>query len=157
MQVGIIGELWRYPVKSMGGESIPEAHVHAPGMAGDRCWAVLDAETGDICSAKSGRKHRVDRAKIKILGNWPDTTKPPNSLDEPVASHLPHRSACYRPHSGPPALGGLPAGRRRLPILPVKGCLPLPEKVRLNVGYLRLTDSAPLIVARACSSRVRCD
>ena len=53
MQVGIIRELWRYPVKSMGGESIPQAHVHAPGMAGDRCWAVLDAETGDICSAKS--------------------------------------------------------------------------------------------------------
>jgi uncharacterized protein YcbX len=36
----------------MGGETIPQAHVHSMGMAGDRCWAVLDAATGDICSAK---------------------------------------------------------------------------------------------------------
>jgi MOSC domain-containing protein len=38
--------LWRYPVKSMQGEEIPEADVGDLGLMGDRQWAVVDTETG---------------------------------------------------------------------------------------------------------------
>ncbi len=38
--------LWRYPVKSMQGESITEAVVGPRGFAGDREWAIIDAATG---------------------------------------------------------------------------------------------------------------
>ena len=39
--VGRIVELWRYPVKSMAGESLPEVQVGWHGMAGDRRWAFV--------------------------------------------------------------------------------------------------------------------
>lgn len=41
-----VSELWRYPVKSMGGESLLEADVDELGLLGDRGWGVFDVETG---------------------------------------------------------------------------------------------------------------
>jgi uncharacterized protein len=40
-QVGRIVGLWRYPVKSMRGESLPEIDVSWHGFAGDRRWAFI--------------------------------------------------------------------------------------------------------------------
>jgi uncharacterized protein YcbX len=39
--VGRIVGLWRYPVKSMGGEALAEAQVGWHGIAGDRRWAFV--------------------------------------------------------------------------------------------------------------------
>jgi uncharacterized protein YcbX len=39
-----IAELWRYPVKSMGGESLHSAEVRADGIHGDRLIQVQDAD-----------------------------------------------------------------------------------------------------------------
>ncbi|MFC6881717.1 MULTISPECIES: MOSC domain-containing protein [Actinomadura] len=50
--------LRRYPVKSMLGEELPSVEVAATGLAGDRGWALLDAETGRVASAKSPRLWR---------------------------------------------------------------------------------------------------
>jgi hypothetical protein len=47
-----IGEIWRYPVKSMGGERIAETDVGASGVLGDRTWAVRDELRGGIRGAK---------------------------------------------------------------------------------------------------------
>lgn len=52
MLVGKLKEIWRYPVKSLGGSTVESAHVHKYGIAGDRGWALTDTNTGDICSAK---------------------------------------------------------------------------------------------------------
>jgi uncharacterized protein len=51
-QVGTIFELWRYPVKSMLGTTISEVVVTPNGFLGDRAWALRDAESGRIASAK---------------------------------------------------------------------------------------------------------
>src|SRR6185295_9482134 len=40
-QVGRVVGLWRYPVKSMGGEVLAEADVSWHGFAGDRRWAFI--------------------------------------------------------------------------------------------------------------------
>ena len=40
-QVGRVSGLWRYPVKSMGGEQLSEAEVSWHGLAGDRRWAFI--------------------------------------------------------------------------------------------------------------------
>lgn len=47
-QIGRIAELWRYPVKSMGGERCPCLHLTLAGIAGDRRLAFQssDAPTG---------------------------------------------------------------------------------------------------------------
>jgi len=52
MLIGKIKEIWRYPVKSLGGGILESVNVHEHGIAGDRGWALVDGETGDICSAK---------------------------------------------------------------------------------------------------------
>jgi uncharacterized protein YcbX len=52
MQVGKVVEVWRYPVKSMGGEAVAQALVDAGGLAGDRHWAVIDGDAREIRSAK---------------------------------------------------------------------------------------------------------
>lgn len=51
-RIGTVAELWRYPVKSMQGEALDPATAGERGLAGDRGWAVVDAETGKVASAK---------------------------------------------------------------------------------------------------------
>jgi uncharacterized protein YcbX len=50
--VGTVLELWRYPVKSMIGESLRAADVGPLGVAGDRGWALRDERAGEIRGAK---------------------------------------------------------------------------------------------------------
>ena len=38
--VGRVESVWRYPVKSMRGEMLPEAYVSFSGVLGDRLYAV---------------------------------------------------------------------------------------------------------------------
>lgn len=49
---GTIRELWRFPVKSMGGERREAVDLDERGPRGDRLWAVRDEEKGAITSAK---------------------------------------------------------------------------------------------------------
>ena len=43
-----ITELWRYPVKSMGGESLDRVDVGPRGVVGDRRWALRNTATNRI-------------------------------------------------------------------------------------------------------------
>jgi len=52
MQIGTVRELWRYPVKSMGGERIEATEVGERGVHGDRLWAVRDEDRGVLTNAK---------------------------------------------------------------------------------------------------------
>ncbi len=53
MSLGRVEALWRYPVKSMGGERIERGRVvPVTGLAGDRGWALLDEAAGAIRGAK---------------------------------------------------------------------------------------------------------
>ncbi len=52
MLLGTLKQIWRYPVKSMGGECVEAATVNNHGLTGDRCWAVLNAENKEISHAK---------------------------------------------------------------------------------------------------------
>ncbi|CAN5856075.1 MOSC domain-containing protein [soil metagenome] len=50
--LGAISELWRFPVKSMQGERIDDGHLTERGLEGDRRYALRDATTGKVLSAK---------------------------------------------------------------------------------------------------------
>lgn len=53
MRIGRISELWRHPVKSLGGERIRSAELDASaGIPGDRSWALRDEQAGELRSAK---------------------------------------------------------------------------------------------------------
>lgn len=47
-----VAALYRYPVKSMLGESLTRAVLDERGVVGDRSYAVLDVESGIVASAK---------------------------------------------------------------------------------------------------------
>jgi uncharacterized protein YcbX len=60
VSAGRLVQIWRFPVKSMAGERLESATVDARGLAGDRAWAVYDAE-GRLASGKmTGRLRRMD-------------------------------------------------------------------------------------------------
>jgi MOSC domain-containing protein len=47
--------LYRYPVKSMLGESLEQCLIDERGVVGDRAYALVDVETGTVASAKVPR------------------------------------------------------------------------------------------------------
>ncbi|MEM0440071.1 MAG: MOSC N-terminal beta barrel domain-containing protein [Candidatus Caldarchaeum sp.] len=49
---GVVEGVFRYPVKSLGGESVDSCFVGFEGLVGDRVYAVVDAVTGFAVSAK---------------------------------------------------------------------------------------------------------
>lgn len=51
-RIGVVRELWRYPVKSMGGETMTRATLDANGLPGDRGWALRDEAAGEVRGAK---------------------------------------------------------------------------------------------------------
>lgn len=53
-----IEEIWRYPVKSLRGESLTSSIVTRRGLLGDRLWAVTDTGSGKIGSGKDTRRFR---------------------------------------------------------------------------------------------------
>ncbi len=55
-EIGRIASLWRYPVKSMIGESLPSVRVEDKGLSGDRSYALIDKATGKVVTAKNPRK-----------------------------------------------------------------------------------------------------
>ncbi|HEY1921660.1 MAG TPA: MOSC domain-containing protein [Tepidisphaeraceae bacterium] len=55
-QAGTLVSLHRYPVKSMMGEELNAARVTPRGLFGDRAYALCDAETHKVVSAKNPRK-----------------------------------------------------------------------------------------------------
>jgi uncharacterized protein len=52
MTIGHVAQLWRYPVKSLGGEQIERADIGPRGVLGDRLWAVRDLERDVTVSAR---------------------------------------------------------------------------------------------------------
>lgn len=56
MREGTISELWRYPVKSMGGGAVETVAFTGQGVVGDRGYAVVDRSDGRVASAKHPRK-----------------------------------------------------------------------------------------------------
>jgi uncharacterized protein len=51
--VGAVAGLWRFPVKSMRDERLEQAELTERGLVGDHAYALIDADTGKVVSAKS--------------------------------------------------------------------------------------------------------
>jgi uncharacterized protein YcbX len=52
MTIGRVAQLWRYPVKSLGGERVEDGRIGPTGILGDRLWAVRDVERDVTASAR---------------------------------------------------------------------------------------------------------
>lgn len=47
-----VAGLWRYPVKSLGGEPVEAASVGVHGIPGDRAFGIVDVPTGKVLTAR---------------------------------------------------------------------------------------------------------
>ena len=84
MQVGRVSELWRYPVKSMGGELLDEAFVSWHGVEGDRRWAFV--REGLIRSSFPWLTIR-ERPELSHFRTW--FTEPGRPDDSPTTVRTP--------------------------------------------------------------------
>jgi uncharacterized protein YcbX len=77
-QIGAVQALWRYPVKSLRGESLVEAWITERGIEGDREWALRELQHGSIMSA------RIFRSLLQLRAARDDA-----EADHPVRIELP--------------------------------------------------------------------
>ena len=90
--VGTVGQLWRFPVKSMLGEQLDAVDLGEGGVVGDRAYAVVDKETGKVASAKhpklwpgllACRARFVERSTALIeLADGTSVTSDANDVDD---------------------------------------------------------------------------
>ncbi|MGW6784529.1 MULTISPECIES: MOSC domain-containing protein [unclassified Streptomyces] len=81
--VGVTERLWRYPVKSTGGEPLRSAQVDPRGLVGDRLYAVRDA-AGKFGSGKNTRRFRRMDGLLHLRSRYATgagETGPPELLD----------------------------------------------------------------------------
>ncbi|MBX3312848.1 MAG: MOSC N-terminal beta barrel domain-containing protein [Actinobacteria bacterium] len=62
-------ELWRYPVKSMGGERLDAAEVGPAGFVGDRRWSLFDRDTGKTLTARRVPELLLARSRVTDDGD----------------------------------------------------------------------------------------
>jgi uncharacterized protein YcbX len=72
----IVEQLWRYPVKSIGGERLQAVHVDERGVLGDRIWAVQD-EAGKLGSGKNSRRFTRILGLLGLTSRYGDPAEPP--------------------------------------------------------------------------------
>lgn len=75
--VGVVSELWRYPVQSLRGERLPALDFTPQGIRGDRGYCVAEAETGAAgTAARPPWKMLVTWAARYLVEPGPDTDLP---------------------------------------------------------------------------------
>ena len=60
--VGKVESLWRYPIKSMAGETLPGAFIGYAGVYGDRMYAVSECGRAAGISVSDGARSAADGA-----------------------------------------------------------------------------------------------
>ncbi|MEU3190935.1 MOSC N-terminal beta barrel domain-containing protein [Streptomyces sp. NPDC006992] len=78
--VGVVERIWRYPIKSTGGERLHRVDVDARGLLGDRLFAVRDAE-GKFGSGKNTRRFRRMPGLLQLRSRYVDGVGRPELLD----------------------------------------------------------------------------
>jgi uncharacterized protein YcbX len=75
--IGTVESLWRYPVKSMRGEEIPEVFMGFPGIYGDRCYAFMSS------AARKGFPYLNANVQQSMLTYRPQFRHPERSFQPP--------------------------------------------------------------------------
>jgi uncharacterized protein len=85
-----VEQIWRYPVKSIGGERVESTRADADGVHGDRVWAVQDA-AGKLGSGKNSKRFTRLVGLLGLTARYDDLAEPPivsdrDGTDYPVAT-----------------------------------------------------------------------
>jgi hypothetical protein len=95
----LVAELWRHPVKSLGGERLDRAEVGEHGVHGDRQWALFDVATGFGLTAR--RVPELLLATARCTGDGVEVVLPDGQVtaDDAVLSAWLDRPVALRPAS----------------------------------------------------------
>src|SRR5262249_9628784 len=105
-----VAELWRYPVKSMGGEQVPAVDVTTNGVAGDRVVQVW-AGRNRVITARTAPK------LLGLRGTWDESAAEPLGNGQPW--HSPEVGWAVRRAVGTGARLGRFEGAERFDVLPL--------------------------------------
>ena len=83
VEVGVVKELYRFPVKSMRGEMLPEAHGYWHGLDGDRRFAFVRSDD------RSGFPWLTGRLLPQMVLYAPRYTQPEEVAESPVEVVMP--------------------------------------------------------------------
>jgi MOSC domain-containing protein len=108
-------QVWRYPVKSLGGERVPSSPVDDRGLLGDRLWAVRDRD-GKLGSGKNTRRFKRMEGLLGVTSRYPaepaaGRVEPPVVTGTDGRDHLVASGAAdefLRGHIGLPHVSVLP-------------------------------------------------
>ncbi|MFH8381005.1 MOSC domain-containing protein [Kitasatospora sp. NPDC018058] len=92
--IGVIERLWRYPVKSTGGERLDSVEVDVRGLAGDRLYAVRDS-AGKLGSGKNTRRFRRMDGLLRLSARLGRRIDGPELFD-PLGRPVDHPTAFLR-------------------------------------------------------------
>ncbi|MEM9747679.1 MAG: MOSC N-terminal beta barrel domain-containing protein [Actinomycetota bacterium] len=73
-----VTEIWRFPVKSIGGERLLDADVDELGIVGDRGWGLVDLTTGNVLTARRCPPLLMAAARVvggEVVITLPDGTE----------------------------------------------------------------------------------
>ena len=91
-----IREIWRFPVKSVGGETVAEASVNEMGIEFDRAWGITDLATGLTLTARRAPELLFASARIEdgaVVVTLPDGQE---TADDVVLSSWLERDVALR-------------------------------------------------------------
>jgi uncharacterized protein YcbX len=94
--IGTIESLWRYPVKSMGGEQMAEAFMAFPGFYGDRCYAFKNSE------ARKGSPYLTASLQQQMLCYRPQFRYPERAVMPPNLTEAMSIAPGITPANGDP-------------------------------------------------------
>ncbi|GLW71205.1 molybdenum cofactor sulfurase [Kitasatospora phosalacinea] len=92
--VGVVERLWRYPVKSTGGELLDSVEVEERGLVGDRLYAVRDG-AGKLGSGKSTRRFRRMDGLLRLSARLGSRIDGPDLFD-PLGMPVPDPDSFLR-------------------------------------------------------------
>jgi len=83
----VVQQIWRYPIKSMGGEQIDVSFADDHGLRGDREWAVQD-DNGKLGSGKNSRRFTRLVGLLDLTAHYDDPGAPPVVVAPEGGRHL---------------------------------------------------------------------
>jgi uncharacterized protein YcbX len=72
----LVEQVWRYPIKSMGGERLDASFADERGLLGDRVWAVQD-DAGKLGSGKNSTRFTRLLGLLDLTSHYDDAAEPP--------------------------------------------------------------------------------
>jgi uncharacterized protein YcbX len=82
----VVDQIWRYPIKSIGGEQLDMSFADDRGLLGDRVWAVQDDE-GKLGSGKNSRRFTRLLGLLDLTSRYDDEDEPPTLVAPDGSQH----------------------------------------------------------------------